>query len=264
MRIIDCSKESHLECAQLVSMENDSVYACVATEHHMDVFINEKPAMRITCTPEHLDELVMGRLLTEGLIRQAEDIMEIYICEKGLRAKVLVSKQAEGGLKEAQSVRVDTCCTDNKMMLTGKNTIAPVTPISWENAWVQSLAERMKNQEPLYSETHAVHACYLAMEDKLLCRREDIGRHNALDKVVGWAMEEKTNLSHCMLFTTGRMPADMVSKAIRAGIPLLASKTYPTDQGVALAKKANLTLVTVRPNGSMLVWNNGLDSHTEK
>ena len=260
MRIIECSKDSHLECAEKIIAQNASEPVSVAVEHHMDVFINERPAMRITCTPEHLDELVLGRLLTEGLIRQASDIEEIYICEKGLRAKVLVSRQAEEHMKEAQAVRVDTCCTDNKILLAGERNFMPVTPISWESDWLQSLAERMKSQEPLYSETHAVHACYLAMGDRLLCCREDIGRHNALDKVIGWAMAEKVELSHCLLFTTGRMPADMVSKTIRAGVPLMASKTYPTDQGIALAKEANLTLVTVRPNGTMLIWNNGPDS----
>ena len=112
----------------------------------------------------------------------------------------------------------------------------------------------------LYKSTHAVHACCLSQEDQLLCCREDIGRHNALDKVIGWALITSTDVTRCTLFTTGRMPADMVTKAIRAGIPLLALKTFPTDHGMALAKLARLTLLTVRSDGEILVWNDGLDT----
>ena len=81
-----------------------------------------------------------------------------------------------------------------------------------------------------------------------------------MDKVIGWALITGTDVIRCTLFTTGRMPADMVIKAIRAGIPLLASKTFPTDQGMALAKQARLTLLTIRPDGEILVWIDGQDT----
>ncbi len=81
--------------------------------------------------------------------------------------------------------------------------------------------------------------------------------YSALDKAVGHALIRGIDRTECYLFTTGRMPADMVLKAARAGIPLLASKTYPTDAGVALARRAGLTLVTLRPDGSLLIWTDG-------
>ena len=81
-----------------------------------------------------------------------------------------------------------------------------------------------------------------------------------MDKVIGLALKTDTDVTRCTLFTTGRMPADMVAKAIRAGIPLLASKTFPTDQGVALAKQARLTLLTIRPDGEILIWNDGQET----
>jgi len=73
--------------------------------------------------------------------------------------------------------------------------------------------------------------------------REDIGRHNAFDKVVGWALLNGVDLAKCMLYTSGRVPSDMASKAIRAGIPILVSKSVATDQGVALARAYGLTLI---------------------
>ena len=72
---------------------------------------------------------------------------------------------------------------------------------------------------------------------------EDIGRHNALDKCIGYALLEQLELSECILFTTGRVPTDMVQKVIAAGIPVLASKAVPTDQAIELAKKYRLNLI---------------------
>ena len=257
MQIIDLSKEQYPDGAVKAVPESGAARD-VAAEHWMDVLIDERPAMRVVCTPEHLDEQVAGRLLTEGLVRSAEEIETIYICEQGFRARVMLRGEAGSLLSAAQEDVIATCCTDNRTLLQGgRREIPPVRPAAWSREWVTRLAERMGREEPLYGATHAVHSCYLAMEDRVLCCREDIGRHNAMDKAVGWACVAGVDLSRCLLFTTGRMPSDMVSKAARAGVPLLASKTYPTDRGIELAKAARLTLVTLRPGGEWIVWNDG-------
>ena len=260
MLIIDASRDRYLDSAARAYPENDAGPRSVAVEHWMEVIINEKPAMRVVCTPEHLDELVVGRLLTEGLVRDPEEIETVYICEQGLRARVLLRKEAAERLSAAEESTVDTCCTDNRTLLQSRTReIPPVKPVAWRKEWVLQLAERMRREEPLYQETHAVHGCYLARKDQILCCREDIGRHNAMDKAIGWACIQKADLSRCLLFTTGRMPSDMVSKAVRGGVPVLASKTYPSDLGVRLAKQARLTLITARPGGEWIVWNDGTE-----
>ena len=189
MQIIDCSKDSHLECVKTNTKTGDILPFQIAAEHRMAVYINERLAMRLTCTPQHLDELVLGRLLTEGLIRRTEDVQQIYICEKGLRAKVTLPADASRRLTETGIETVNTCCTDNRTYLSdGAESIPMVTPLPWESAWLQGMAEKVRAGQSLYGSTHAVHACCLFREDQLLCCREDIGRHNALDKVIGWAL----------------------------------------------------------------------------
>lgn len=257
MRIIDCSADSGLACVGQALPKDAALPADIAAEHRLDVYINERRAMRLTCTPEHLDELAVGRLLTEGLIARAADIEQLYICEQGLRAKVQLCGDAAAKLRETAVEIVGTCCTDNRILMEGSLPDAPIVPIGWEPAWLTAMADFLKRSQPLYASTHALHACCLAAAGRPLCVREDIGRHNALDKAIGWALINGIDLSECLLFTTGRMPADMVVKALRAGTPVLASKTYPTDRGVALARQYGLTLVTLRPDGELLIWADG-------
>ena len=105
------------------------------------------------------------------------------------------------------------------------------------------MADEFAKDSGLHRQTGGTHSCYLGIEGKCLCHMEDIGRHNALDKCIGYALRENLDLKKCILFTTGRVPTDMVQKVIAAGIPVLASKAVPTDQAVQLAEKYNLTLI---------------------
>lgn len=224
-------------------------------EHSIEVLINEAPAMRLTCTPEHLDELVVGRLLTEGLIASIDDIASLYICDQGLRARVFLKDGAGAQLHTREEADVSTCCTDNHILLQREAQALPVLqPIAWNETQIQRLSACIRDSAPLYDRTHAVHSCFLGCGDEILCGREDIGRHNAVDKTVGWASLAGVDLAKCTLFTTGRMPLDMVRKTIRARVPVLASKTYPTLEAVELAKKQGLTLLTLPPRGEFVVW----------
>ena len=255
MRIIDQSKASRLACVKDVSGDGPLPFP-VAVEHGIDVLINDRPAMHLTCTPEHLDELVVGRLFTEGMVRGLEDILLIHICDQGLRAKVMLTPEAAERLEAAETAEVSTCCTDNRTLLAASDTsLAAVRPIPWEPAWLSAAADGLRSHQPLYHATHAVHAACLMRRDRMLCCREDLGRHNALDKVIGWALLAGEAPEECLLYCTGRLPVDMLRKAIRAGVPVLASKTYPTDQALLLAERTGLTMVTLRSDGTQVVWN---------
>ncbi|MBR4711589.1 MAG: formate dehydrogenase accessory sulfurtransferase FdhD [Clostridia bacterium] len=263
MRVIDCSEAGRPDPFLRVTAEEPADVPAVAAEHRMDVFINERPAMRLVCTPEHLDELAVGRLLTEGIASDVSEIREVYICEQGLRARILVTDAAAARMEAVRAETVATCCTDNRTLVTGGLPLRAVEPLRWESSMLLELAARLRGEDqPVYQATRAVHACFLADKGGFLCGREDIGRHNALDKAVGWAAMAGVDLRRCAMFTTGRMPMDMVTKAIRCGVPLLASKTCPTDRGIALAREYGLTLVTVRPDGALWVWSDG--AHPER
>ena len=99
----------------------------------------------------------------------------------------------------------------------GKRQLRELPGTEWQNAWIFALAEEFAGDCELHRQTGGTHSCYLGVRDKCVCRMEDIGRHNALDKCIGYALLKQLELSECILFTTGRVPTDMVQKVI-AGV----------------------------------------------
>ena len=118
-----------------------------------------------------------------------------------------------------------------------------MAPISWKASQIFDLADRFHAGMPLHGQTFATHSCFLAKDGALLFQCEDIGRHNALDKAIGYALRHEIPLTECMVYSSGRIPTDMAMKAIRAGIPILSSKASPTAEAIELAKEYGLTLV---------------------
>lgn len=216
----------------------------IVTEHSVQVFLNEQLVLRLVCTPGFLGEMVVGRLLTEGYVLSAEDIEQLYICESGHTVKVYVSRLQGLGLTTKQPVE-PTCCTDNRVFLANQNDrMLPFgTKAIWKPEWVFALTKAFCEDSKLHKTTFGTHSCYLAVAGEVLFTSEDISRHNALDKAVGYAALHHIAPSECMLFTTGRVPVDMVRKAITAGIPVLVTKAVPTREAVEVAKEYGLTLI---------------------
>lgn len=191
----------------------------VLTEHTVHVAVNASLTMDLVCLPQHLPELILGHLATEGYLRRAEDLLSLTISADGRSASAVLDPLAEPG------------------------PLPMVTPTRWEAEWIFALADRFAAGMPVHEQTFATHSCFLARGSELLFQCEDIGRHNALDKAVGFALLRNIDLRTCLLYSSGRMPIDMAGKAIRAGVPLLASKGSPTVGAVDLARQHGLTLL---------------------
>ena len=214
-------------------------------EHAAAIFVNEQPAFRVVCTPELLPELALGRLLTEGWIASVEEVEQIAVCAEGLKISVYLTHPLTARENTAQEV--PSCCTDNLTLGTpeGLQPLRDVPQLStpFDPAWTDILAAAMDAGLPLYRATHAVHSCLVMHKGNIICQCEDIGRHNALDKAVGHALLAGVPLRECVLYTSGRVPVDMVRKVIRAGVPVLVSKSLPTVQSQELAAEYGLHLL---------------------
>src|SRR3954454_4688591 len=113
----------------------------------------------------------------------------------------------------------------------------------FRTSWLYRLANTINTTPSLYLEAGAIHGCVLASQDRALVYMEDVGRHNAVDKIAGWMFQNKVPAHDKIFYTTGRLTSEMVIKTVRMGIPILVSRSGFTAWGFELARKAGLTLI---------------------
>ncbi len=209
-------------------------------EHFMSLEVNGEPAAELSCLADHLKELVFGRLFTEGIIEGPEDVDRLFICKKGERAEVVLRSGLS--LKPFEG-RERSCCTGNRQYLTGGRGLRRLPEVSIDSNAIFELAEFFKKDPGLHARTFGTHSAYLRIPEGKILGFEDISRHNAIDKAVGTMLLAGEDPAGCILFTTGRIPADMVERVIMSGIPVLVSKSVPTDRALALSAEYGLRLI---------------------
>lgn len=204
----------------------------VLHEHSVSILIEGGASFRTACIPQYLPELALGRLLTEGVIASPEDVEELRVAKDGHTVRVRLTRRSQGDSANPPALK----------------------PIPWTPEQIFALADRLSEGMPLHRQTFATHSCFLAQDGRLLFTCEDIGRHNAIDKAVGFALRQNISLAGCILYSSGRAPKDMVWKAIQAGIPVFVSKASPTCEAAALAEQYGLTLVCAARSDRMKLF----------
>lgn len=210
-------------------------------EHELSLFVNEQFVARLICTNQHLNELVMGRLLTDGFIECADDVYKILFCKNKTEVRVFLKNdiKPEAAPDEEKSRR---------------RPFRVLPKPEYKPEWIFSMAEHFERGTALHDMTASTHSCTIARKGEILFTCEDIGRHNAVDKAVGFALSTGIPLSECILYTSGRVPVDMAQKSIAAGIPILASKSVPTAQAVDLARKYGLLIIGKTRPASYIIY----------
>ncbi len=227
----------------------------IAIEEPLEIRVGGRSVAVTMRTPGHERELAAGFLLTEGVIRAATDVVDVLICRD-------LPEGQEGNVVDALLSRPDAVdyarltrhvFSASSCGLCGKATLDAVLQIfppvaagpTFPAAMLGSLPARLRDAQPGFAASGGLHASALFdRKGTLLAAREDVGRHNALDKLLGWALlSGRLPLSECLLLVSGRVSFELMQKALAAGIPLVAGIGAPSTLAVACAQRGNQTLV---------------------
>lgn len=228
------------------SRQANQMRDCVAQEKSLHLFLNRTLYATIFCTPSKLKELAIGHLVSEGIVKSIEEIEEVNlkkdVCSVKLKSSVDLNKRLSLS-KHFQRVILSAC--GSKGTYTPSQRLPRIkSNLTFKAETVLECVNSLNSVAKIYRKTGGVHAAAIFSSDgTLMAAAEDVGRHNAVDKVIGITMMRKTDLGKCVLALTGRMTGDIVMKAARLGVPVVASMAAAIDSGIAVAKKVDLTLV---------------------
>lgn len=228
----------------------------LAAEEPLEIRVDAEPLSVTMRTPGHDRELAAGFLLTEGIVQRREQIISIDENagdRDANRANVVLAKLTPESASDTEKLRrnffaASSCGICGKASIDSirARTLEPPSPnFRLDPDVLVRLPEALRESQAVFGRTGGLHAAGLFDADgKLLVLREDIGRHNAVDKAIGWALlEDRIPLADAVMLVSGRGGFEIVQKAIAAGIPIVASVSAPSSLAVRLARELRLTLI---------------------
>jgi len=226
----------------------EDVKVLLAKECPVKLFLNGKLFTTLFASPLELKELAIGHLITEGVI----SFKEIENVEVEGGAVHILTRKEKQEISTEDAEKIGKARKTEKKEETSKEIFVDLDSV-FEPQAIFAGTEFLESDT--YKLTRGTHlAALIDRSGKLAAQIVDVGRHNAVDKAVGAAFLKGLDLSQHYMLSTGRQPAYMVTKAARAGIPLIATKSMPFDSGVEAAKKANVCLIGQLRKESMLVF----------
>ncbi|HEX2500342.1 MAG TPA: formate dehydrogenase accessory sulfurtransferase FdhD [Methylomirabilota bacterium] len=212
----------------------------VVREQPLTVYVNGQKFLTLLCTPRKLDALVVGYLWLEKVIGSIDEIRRLTVSEVDGRAEVELVREVE-----LPQERILTSGCGGGITFRIDPRIVPRIESSLRVEPAR-LFERMKelyHQAVGYRASRGIHGAALADPDRLLFLAEDVGRHNAVDKVCGEALLQRVETRDRVLLSTGRVSSEMLLKGARMGTPIVISRTSPTEMAVSLAEQLGVTVV---------------------
>jgi FdhD protein len=227
----------------------------VVTEAPLTIFLNGSEFVTIICTPEYIHELVLGYLHSERLIRDKNDIVSSVIDEERNIAQLDIA-QEDGSAPGLQLKRFITpgCFFYTTTNLGAEKINSKLTILSSK---LLALTREVATHSGLYKITGGVHSAALCDQSGVLLFREDVGRHNAVDKIIGHCLLKGMSVEDKILITSGRISSAVMVKIINARIPIIVSYSAPTTESIKLSDNFGITLVGFARGKRINVYTNG-------
>ena len=228
---------AYVDCRDDECLPLDGV---VPVEEAIALHVNGHPLVRLMCTPVLLEELALGFLLNEGLIEGLDNVQEIKPLQLRDGSRWLdVWLQHE--IEPPELRAITSGCSGGTTFEPSGGVVESALRITPQQ--VMHLMAELSHSAVLYKKAGGLHVAALADGERLICVAEDIGRHNAVDKIAGLCLRRSLPTQDRILLSSGRISSEMVNKAARMRVPIIVSRTSPTSLSVQLAREWRITLI---------------------
>ena len=256
----DLENDKLTEKIDCINEIGEHIQLPVVKEVPLTIYLNKQEIVTAMTLGDMPDLLAVGYLLNQNMLKKDDVISEINY-DKDLQVVIIrTERQTNYEKKMEKKIRTSGCAVGTVYgdIMDDFSSINLNKKAKIRTSWIYTISKKVNTRPSLYLKAGALHGCVLCKNDIPLIYVEDVGRHNAMDKIAGWMFLNKEESKDKIFYTTGRLTSEMVIKTAQMGIPILISRSGFTESGVTLAKDAGLTLIG-RAKGKRMIIANGIE-----
>ena len=216
----------------------------VPVERALTLYLNAQEIVTMMTINDYPEYLALGYLLNQNMLKPTDVVTEVEY-DDDLQVVVVRTEHGTNFEQKLKKKTLTSGCAQGTafgdLMESIEDIELPQTPL--RTSWIYQMTHEINTKPSLYLTAGAIHGCVLCQEGTPICYMEDVGRHNAVDKIAGWMFRHGVKAADKIFYTTGRLTSEMVIKTVRMGIPILISRSGFTSWGVDLARQAGLVLI---------------------
>ena len=248
------------ESIECLNESGENIKLPVVKEIPLTIYLNKQEIVTAMTLGDMPDLLAVGYLLNQNMLKRDDVISGIDYDEDLQVVIVRTERKTNYEKKMEKKIRTSGCAVGTVYgdIMDDFSSVNLDKKTKIKTSWIYTISKKVNTRPSLYLKAGALHGCVLCQKDSPLIYVEDVGRHNAVDKIAGWMFLNKENANDKIFYTTGRLTSEMVIKTVQMGIPILISRSGFTESGVKLARQAGLTLIG-RAKGKRMIIANGVD-----
>lgn len=248
------------ESIECLNESGENIKLPVVKEIPLTIYLNKQEIVTAMTLGDMPDLLAVGYLLNQNMLKRDDVISGIDYDEDLQVVIVRTERKTNYEKKMEKKIRTSGCAVGTVYgdIMDDFSSVNLDNKTKIKTSWIYTISKKVNTKPSLYLKAGALHGCVLCQKDSPLIYVEDVGRHNAVDKIAGWMFLNKENANDKIFYTTGRLTSEMVIKTVQMGIPILISRSGFTESGVKLAREAGLTLIG-RAKGKRMIIANGVN-----